>query len=142
LIGTREVAMADIEHIVCDDVAEAEVVQRVIHKGSGMAGLDVPYVTPLRPEDRHGPDDGSTVTVQRIALPHRLNDGTIAIPYTASSAPILVGAAAAPGQMAEAYGCTVAQFARLKVLHNQRRVVPVTEYAADQSGMPSIPKKG
>lgn len=118
-----------MDHIVCDTVLEAARVALAIHRLSGiLGGRSFPYTTPLRPEDRVGPDDGSTVIVRRHVRPILLADGKIAVPVTPFVASLL-----GSGRLAEVSELTAIQRTRIANLFSARRALLDAEIAADQA---------
>lgn len=125
--------MADVtvECLICDSLLEAARAQIAIHRLSKLLdGRDFPYLTPVSPGDRIGPDDGSTVEIKRHVRPYRLADGKIAVPITA-----IVRRLLSSGRLSEIADLTAAQKTRLLAIWQARRVLAENEVSDDQTGI-------
>jgi hypothetical protein len=119
------------ECLVCDTLLEAERSQIAIHRLNALIyDRGFPYVTPLKPSDRVGPDDGSTVEVKRHVRPFRLADGKFVVPITPRVRELLTS-----GRLAGVTDLTAAQRTRLLAIWAARRTVSDNELSEDQDGL-------
>lgn len=120
-------------HIVCANLLEVVWVQAVVNRLSELVdGRKLPYTTPLRPEDRVGYQDGSTVEVKRLTRPVRLADGTIAVGLGPVVRRLLEQAQT---RTAAELGTNATRRTRLLALLAAKRDLAENEIADDQSGL-------
>jgi hypothetical protein len=97
--------------IPCPTKEDAAAIELAVQRATGRA---FPYTVPLRPEDRHGYDDGSTVTIERVTAPVELADGSLAYPLSTRTEAMLATVASAVD--AKSSGLTVDVKARVDAL--------------------------
>lgn len=111
------------EYLICNSLLEVARAQLAIHAlNAKVAGRGFPYVTPLRAEDRIGPDDGSTVEVKRHVRAVRLADGTFGIPISPKVRALLES-----GRLGEVTELTATQRTRVAAIWAARRAVADAE---------------